>query len=69
MIQSRAEQIFDKVNLTLKSVDERTGISMGIAVSQVDSNFNQLYEEADRALYQAKAEGRGRMVMRLDEGK
>lgn len=69
VIQSRAEQIFDKVNLTLKSVDERTGISMGIAVSQADSNFNQLYEEADRALYQAKAEGRGRMVMRLDEGK
>ena len=63
VMQNRAQQIFDKINLTLKSVDDRTGISMGVAISRLASTFNQLYEASDHALYQAKAEGRGRMVI------
>ena len=63
VMQNRAQQIFDKINLTLKSVDDRTGISMGVAISRLASTFNQLYEASDHALYKAKAEGRGRMVI------
>lgn len=59
----RAQQIFDKVNLTLKSTEGGTGISMGGAIAPPDTNFNQLYEKADAALYKAKRQGRSRMVI------
>lgn len=58
----RACQIFDKVSITLKSADGGTGVSMGMAIADSDTTFNQLYEAADRALYQAKEKGRGRLV-------
>lgn len=62
-IQERAQQIFDKVSITLKGADGRTGISMGVAITEPDATFNQLYEASDKALYQAKENGRGRLVI------
>ena len=62
-IQERAQQIFDKVSITLKGADGRTGISMGVAIAEPDATFNQLYEASDKALYQAKENGRGRLVI------
>ena len=60
-IYARAQQVFDKVSLTLKSADTGTGISMGVTIAQPDATFTQLYEISDKALYQAKESGRGRM--------
>ena len=62
VIRERAQQIFDKVNITLRGADGGTGISMGAAIAEPDATFNQLYEASDRALYQAKENGRGRLV-------
>lgn len=61
-MQERAQQIFDKVNMTVKATEGGTGISMGAAVAEADGTFNQLYEASDRALYQAKQKGRGRII-------
>lgn len=57
----RAQQIFDKISLTLKGTDAGTSISMGVALAQPDATFNQLYETSDKALYQAKESGRSKM--------
>ena len=65
-IRERAQQIFDKVSIALKGADIGTGISMGAAVMEPNMTFNQLYEAADRALYQAKNTGRGRLVIADD---
>ena len=62
-IRERAQQIFDKVNITLKGADGGTGISMGVVIARPETTFNQLYEAADKALYQAKENGRGRLVI------
>ena len=62
-IYTRAQQVFDKVSLTLKSADTGTGISMGVTIAQPDATFTQLYEISDKALYQAKESGRGRMII------
>ena len=62
-IQERAQQIFDKVSITLKGADGGTGISVGVAIAAPDATFNQLYEASDKALYQAKENGRGRLVI------
>lgn len=63
VVRERADQIFDKVSITLRGVDGGTGISMGVAIAEPDATFNQLYEAADKALYQAKENGRGRLVV------
>ena len=65
-IRERAQQIFDKVNLTVKSTEGGTGISMGAVIAKLGATFNQLYEESDKALYTAKEKGRGRLVMGSD---
>ena len=62
-IRERAQQIFDKVSITLKGTDGGTGVSMGVVIAAPDTTFNQLYEASDRALYQAKENGRGRLVI------
>ena len=62
-IRERAQQIFDKMDMTLKGADGGTGISMGGVITGSDTTFNQLYEASDRALYQAKLNGRGRLVI------
>lgn len=61
-LQERAHQIFDKVNIMLKSADGGTGVSMGMVIADSESTFNQLYEAADKALYHAKKMGRGRLI-------
>ncbi|MGN0996769.1 MAG: diguanylate cyclase domain-containing protein [Candidatus Ventricola sp.] len=63
LIHERAGQIFDKISMTLKGAIESASISMGAALAQDGANFNQLYEEADDALYRAKEKGRGRLVI------
>ena len=62
-MQERAQQIFDKVNMTLKAASGGTGISMGVVFAEPEAGFNELYEAADRALYEAKNRGRGKMVI------
>ena len=63
VIYARAQQIFDKMSLTLKSADTGTGISMGVTIAQPNATFTQLYEISDKALYQAKEGGRSRMCI------
>ncbi len=62
-IRERAQQIFDKVNMTVKSAEGGTSISMGAVITTSDVTFNQLYEESDKALYTAKENGRDRIVI------
>ena len=63
-MRERAQQIFDKMNMSLKAAEGGTGISMGVVIAKKEATFNQLYEASDKALYQAKENGRGRMVIR-----
>lgn len=67
-IQERLRMIFDKINLTLKAVEGGSGLSMGVAFAEPELTFNQLYELADKALYQAKESGRGRCVFYKTRG-
>lgn len=56
---SRANQIYDKIAMTLSSGEHPIGLSMGFSIE--DDNirtFNQLYETADKALYASKTNGR-----------
>ena len=62
-MRERAQQIFDKVNMTVKSTEGGTGISMGVVIANPETTFNQMYEESDKALYEAKRKGRGRMII------
>ena len=62
-ILERAQQIFDQVSITLKGTEGGTSVSMGVAVAEPDATFNQLYELSDSALYRAKENGRGRLVI------
>lgn len=58
-----AQLLFDKVSMGLKATGVSTGISMGGIIAEPESNFNQLYERADKALYEAKRQGRGRLII------
>ena len=62
-IMERAQQIFDKLNMTLKGTPGGTGISMGAVIARDGATFNGLYEASDAALYQAKERGRSRLVI------
>ena len=62
-MRERAQQIFDKVNMTVKSTEGGTGISMGVTIAEPETTFNQMYEKSDKALYQAKRSGRGKLVI------
>ncbi len=60
----RAQQIFDKVTMTLRSVETGAGISMGAAIAGGEiRTFNQLYKASDKALYLSKESGRGRLTV------
>lgn len=61
-MKERAQQIFDKVNMTIKATEGGTGISMGVVIAEPEATFNQMYEASDKALYQAKKNGRGKMI-------
>ena len=60
-IKERALQIFDKVSFILKTTDESASISMGAAIAKDHMSFNQLYELSDKALYNAKNDGRNKI--------
>ena len=60
-ILERAQQIFDKLSIALRGVEENAGVSMGVSIAAAGTTFNQLYEQADKALYRAKENGRGRL--------
>ena len=64
VIRERAQQIFDKVNLTVKTTEGGTGISMGAVIARTELTFNEMYAEADNALYDVKESGRGRIEVK-----
>lgn len=63
LMAERAQQVFDRLNLTLKGTPGGGSISVGMTVARDGMTFNQLYEAADKALYMAKENGRGRLVI------
>ena len=36
---------------------------MGVVIAEPESTFNQMYEASDKALYQAKKNGRGKLII------
>lgn len=63
----RAQQIFDKINMTLKLSEQNTSLSMGAIISNEKRNtFNELYETADKALYVSKESGRSKFSIAKD---
>lgn len=61
----RAQQIFDKINMTLKMAAKGTSLSMGAIISNEEMNtFNELYQSADKLLYKSKENGRSRLSVR-----
>lgn len=59
---SRAQQIFDKILMILSSSASKTSMSMGVAIAENEiRSFGQLQEAAEKALADAKLEGRSRM--------
>ena len=64
LIERRARQIFDNLNMTIKSVEGASGISMGAVLSNDRLNtFRDLYAASDKALYRSKQLGRGRVTL------
>lgn len=58
----RAQQIFDKINLSLNSATRGTTLSMGAVIASDDKDtFNKMYVASDKALYQSKKNGRSRL--------
>lgn len=58
----RAQQIFDKINMSLKMASHTTSMSMGAIISNMTMNtFNALYQSADKLLYKSKESGRSRL--------
>ena len=50
------------MNLLVKA-HNGTSISMGAVIVKKETSFNQMYKEADKLLYKAKDQGRGRIVI------
>ena len=62
LMYERAQQVFDKISMTLSSTQGSSSLSMGAVVSSEElSSFDQLYEAADRAMYYSKQHGRDRI--------
>ncbi|SHK99671.1 diguanylate cyclase domain-containing protein [Fibrobacter sp. UWEL] len=58
----RAQQIFDKITMSLKVAANSTSISMGAVIANMTmNNFNALYQAADKLLYKSKEAGRARL--------
>lgn len=64
-IENDVEEIWNKVNDTVRSFESKVTLSMGIVLSNESFNtFDELYKAADELLYEAKAEGRNHYVMK-----
>lgn len=63
LMKNRARNVFEKLHLTLQASKPSASISMGIAISNADSTFNSMYQEADSSLYIAKRNGRDRIEL------
>ncbi|WP_368291511.1 hypothetical protein [Coprococcus sp. RTP21281st1_F1_RTP21281_210402] len=48
----------------MKATEGGTGISMGAVIARTELTFNEMYEEADNALYDVKESGRGRIEVK-----
>lgn len=58
----RAQQIFDKINMTLAMNPKATSLSMGAVIADEKiNNFTELYACADKRLYKSKESGRSRI--------
>lgn len=58
----RAQQIFDKINLSLRSGRGYSSLSMGAVISNDKLNtFVKIYQAADEAMYASKNKGKGRL--------
>lgn len=61
---NRAGEIFEKLQTAFHELTPRVSLSVGAAVSYSGSTFNDLYKNADEALYEAKNNGRDRIGFR-----
>lgn len=58
----RAQQIFDKINMSLGSNSKGVGLSMGACIANENlRSFNDLYQTADKHLYVSKTNGKSRL--------
>ena len=58
----RAGQIYERIMNVLQKEEHFTGLSMGVVVAEKEgTTFKDLYEASDKALYNSKESGRGRM--------
>jgi diguanylate cyclase (GGDEF)-like protein len=66
LLASRIWGFRDRIAATpivTSSATVRVTVSAGVAIRRAGQSFDQLYAEADRALYLAKASGRNRVVL------
>ena len=64
IMYNRAGEIFEKLQTAFHELTPRVSLSVGAAVSDSGSTFNDLYKNADEALYEAKNNGRDRIGFR-----
>lgn len=58
-IETEIANIWDQLINNIKTIDEILTISLGVAISSgKTTSFDELYKQADKALYQAKENGR-----------
>ena len=61
-VRQRCEDLRRRIQDIRLSATERLSISAGCAGASADSTFETLYQQADKALYQAKEKGRNQIV-------
>ncbi|MDO4540229.1 MAG: diguanylate cyclase [Syntrophomonadaceae bacterium] len=65
MVRAKAKELCELVNtLKFESCEQKVSISLGVATySRHGATFDELYRNADYALYRAKEQGKNRFVM------